>query len=134
VPGTGIYYRNSGTSNISFIGCCDKKKDSLLLSMKLHMKYLRSLEESDRVRKACLAYIRIWLKNFYPERPDIIAELEGVAKDLGEDLGVPRLRWKYTWLQKVFGYSAAKRAQTFLPQVKASFLRSWDRALFSFES
>ncbi|MGH9357242.1 MAG: glycosyltransferase family 2 protein, partial [Terriglobia bacterium] len=52
VPGTGIYYRATGSSQLSYVGNSDKKKDSLLLSMKLHIQYLRSLEESERVRKA----------------------------------------------------------------------------------
>src|SRR5215831_15342674 len=51
VPGTGIYYRNTRGKRISFIGISDKKKESLLLSMKLHVQYLRSLEDSERVRK-----------------------------------------------------------------------------------
>ena len=79
VPGTGIYYRASGPNSISFIGNSDKKKDSLLLSMKLHIQYLRSLEDSERVRKACLAYLQIWYPIFYPERPDIVAELQDLA-------------------------------------------------------
>src|SRR6266516_3827397 len=59
VPGTGIYYRASGANSVSFIGNSDKKKESLLFSMKLHIQYLRSLEQSERVRKASLAYIQL---------------------------------------------------------------------------
>ena len=48
-------------NRISYIGTSDnKKKDSLLLSMKLHIQYLRSLENSERVRKACLTYLQNW--------------------------------------------------------------------------
>src|SRR2546430_11727081 len=35
----------------------------------------RSLEDSERVRKACLNYLQTWYENFYPERPDLVAEL-----------------------------------------------------------
>ena len=48
----------------------------MLIAMKLHVQYLRSLEDSDRVRKACLTYLQTWYDNFYPERPDIVAELQ----------------------------------------------------------
>ncbi len=48
VPGTGIYYRATGGNRISFIGNSDKKKESLLLTMKLHIQYLRSLEDRFR--------------------------------------------------------------------------------------
>ena len=121
-------------SRISFIDNSDRKKDSLLLSMKLHIQYLRSLEDSDRVRKACLAYMQNWYPNFYPERPDIMAELQDLAGQLDGSLEVPRLRWKYVWLQKVFGYQTAKRAQSYFPELKAALMRSWDKALYQLET
>src|SRR5215472_7219393 len=110
VPETGIYYRASGANSVSFIGNSDKKKDSLLLSMKLHIQYLRSLEDSEGVRKACLAYIQTWHRNFYPERPDLVEEAQQLAAMVGGRLEVPKLSWKYLWIQKLFGFAAAKRA------------------------
>jgi glycosyltransferase involved in cell wall biosynthesis len=130
VPGTGIYYRARGSSQLSYVGNSDKKKESLLVSMKLHIQYLRSLEESDRVRKACLAYMQNWFGNFYPERPDLVAELQSLAVQLGGQLEPPRLRWKYAWMKPVFGRKAARRAQMALLQLKASCLRGWDKAMF----
>src|SRR5215475_9123549 len=110
VPGTGIYYRASGANQVSFIGNSDKKKDSLLLTIKLHIQYLRSLKDSEGVRKACLAYIQTWCYNFYPERPDLMQEAQQLAAMLGGRLEVPKLSWKYLWIQKLFGFTAAKRA------------------------
>jgi glycosyltransferase involved in cell wall biosynthesis len=133
ISGTGIYYRASGMNSISFIGKSDKKKDSLLLSMKLHMQYLRSLEDSERVRKACLAYMQLWFQFFYPERMDIVSELQGLAAQLQGHLEEPRLRWKYSWLRNIFGYQTAKSAQFFSPQFKAAALRNWDKALYHLE-
>ena len=66
VPGTGVFYRNSGSNSISYVGNSDKKKDSLLVSMKLHTQYLRSLEESERTRRACLTYLQTKSIHFYP--------------------------------------------------------------------
>jgi glycosyltransferase involved in cell wall biosynthesis len=133
VPGTGIYYRASGMSSISFIGNSDRKKDSLLLSMKLHIQYLRSLEDSERVRLACLNYLQTWLINFYPERPDIVKQVEELATSIGGQLNKPRLRWKYAWLRKILGYKKAKYAQHYFPHLKASLVRSWDKYLFNLE-
>jgi glycosyltransferase involved in cell wall biosynthesis len=127
VPGSRVFYRLSPSNRVSFIGTSDKKKDAMLLSMKLHVKYIRSLEESDRVRAACLAYLQNWLLSFYPERPDIVAELEKLAKELGGGLQVPALRGKYAWLKPLFGYRFAKRAQMLLPELKQSLIRSWDK-------
>jgi glycosyltransferase involved in cell wall biosynthesis len=130
VPGTGIYYRSSPSNRISYIGSSDRKKDSLLLAMKLHIKYIRSLEDSERVRRACVTYLQNWYHNFYPERPDIVAELQALAAELQGHLEAPRLRWKYAWMKSMFGWRAAKWAQNMLPQVKASLLRRCDKAIF----
>jgi hypothetical protein len=134
VPETGIFYRASPSNRISYIGNSDKKKASLLLSMKLHIQYLRSLEESERVREACLAYMQIWYESFYPSRPDLVAELQELAAELGGHLGPPHLRWKYAWIKPVFGWKAAKWAQTKIPEVKSSLVRRWDNAMFKLEA
>jgi hypothetical protein len=55
VPGTGIYYRASDSNSISFIGTSEKERDSLLLSMKTHIKLLRSLEGSPGAHQAHVA-------------------------------------------------------------------------------
>jgi glycosyltransferase involved in cell wall biosynthesis len=133
VPETGIYYRASGANRVSFIGNSDKKKDSLLLSMKLHIQYLRSLEDSERVRKACLAYIQIWYHNFYPERLDLVQEAQQLAAMLGSRLEIPKLSWKYLWIQKLFGFGAAKRVRYCWNHYKSFVMRSWDKALFRLE-
>ena len=133
VPRTGIYYRASGANSVSFIGNSDKKKDSLLLTMKLHIQYLRSLEDSERVRNACLAYIQTWYRNFYPERPDLMREAQQLAAMLGGRLEIPRLSWKYLWIQRLFGFVVAKRASQRWNHYKSSVMRSWDKALFRLE-
>ena len=102
----------------------------LFFSMKLHIQYLRSLEESDRVRKACLDYLQNFYVNFYPERPDLIAELQAIAAELGGRLEKPKLRWKYAWMKPIIGFKAAKRAQMTLPELKASLLGKWDKAMY----
>lgn len=134
VPGTGTFYRVTGSNRVSFIGNSDKKKDSLLLSMKLHIQYLRSLEDSERVRKACLTYLQNWYPIFYPERPDVVSELQSLAAQLQGRLEEPRLRSKYEWMRAVFGWKAAKWAQSALPQLKASCIRQCDKAIYRLEA
>jgi len=133
VPGTGMYYRATGGKQISYIGNSDKKKESLLLSMRLHIQYLRSLEESERVRKASLAYIQTWYRNFYPERADLVQEAQQLAAMLGGSLETPKLPWKYLWIQKLFGWRAAKQVRQRWNQYKLSVKRSWDKSLFLLE-
>jgi glycosyltransferase involved in cell wall biosynthesis len=134
VPETGMFYRVTPSSRLSSIGNSDRKKDAMLVSMKLHIQYLRLLEESERVRKACLTYIRNWYPNFYPDRPDIGAELQELATQLGGHLEAPRLNWKYGWMKPIFGSKATKWAQRTIPEFKASCVRSCDKAMFRLEA
>ena len=129
VPEAKVYYRSSGTSSLSYIGHSDKKRVAQMCSMKLHIKYLRSLEDSKRTRAACVKYLQNWLIFFYPERMDIVAQAEQLAGDLGGELKPPHLSWKYSWIRGIFGWPLAKRAQVMLPRVRSSFVRYWDLSL-----
>jgi glycosyltransferase involved in cell wall biosynthesis len=131
---TGIFYRITSTNRVSHIGDSNEKKNSLFRSMKLHIHYLRSLEDSERVRKACLTYMQNWSFNFYPERPDIIAELQNLAGELHGHLEVPSLRRKYDWIRPVFGWSTAKWAQSSLPHLKVSWIRQYDKTMYKLEN
>jgi glycosyltransferase involved in cell wall biosynthesis len=133
VPEARIFYRASDTNRISFIGNSNVKKNSLLRSMRLHLEYIRSLEESERVHKACLNYMQTWYDCFYPERPDIFPELQSLAAEMGGHLEVPCLGWKFAWMKPIFGWKVAKWARRVFPETKASLLRSWDKVMFEHE-
>jgi glycosyltransferase involved in cell wall biosynthesis len=134
VPGTGVYYRASGSHRVSYIGNSDKKKDSLLLAMKLQIQYIRSLEDSERVHKACLTYLQNWYPSFYPGRPDLIAEVKSLATALHGQLKEPVFRWKYAWLEPLFGRNAADWAQRVFPHIRHQFVRQCDKTLHKLES
>lgn len=129
-----VFYRVSSSQRVSYIGASDKKRGSLLRSMKLHIQYLRSMEESERVREACLTYLQTWSEHFYPDRPGMFAELQAMAQDLQGRVEPPTLRWKYAWMKPVFGAKAARWAQRVLPETKSWIERSWDRAMFTLEN
>jgi len=134
VPDARVYHRASGPKSLSYIGLSDRKLDAQWLSMQLQIGYLRSLEDSDRTRSACLQYLQNWLIYFYPERSEIVRQFEQTAKELGGELEVPGLSWKYSWIQKTFGWRMAKRARLFVPQVRRNMESSWDKMLFFVES
>lgn len=134
VSGTGVFYRTISTNRLSHIGNSNKKKDAMFHSMQLHVQYLRSMENSDRVRDACLTYLQNWYHNFYPDRPDIVAGLQSMAEELGGQLRAPRLRWKYAWMQPLFGWKVAQMAQSAIPQFKASCIRYCDRTIYRLEN
>lgn len=127
VPQAKVYYRISPSNRVSHIGLSDKKKDAMALSMQLHIECLRSMTQDKGVDEACLYYLRTWYPIFYPDRPDLMAELQRLAGELGGQLEEPRLRWKYAWMKPLFGWKAAKRAEMSLPQWKASLIRQYDK-------
>lgn len=134
VPGAKVYYRASGPSSLSYVGRSDRKVEALWRSMRLHISYLRSLEDSARVRAACLKYLQRLLIYFYPERLDIVKQAEQLARDLEGQLEAPGLSWKYSWIKATFGWRLAKHARMFLPSVRSSLRRSWDKTLFRIEN
>jgi glycosyltransferase involved in cell wall biosynthesis len=130
LPQAKTFYRRTGASRLSYIGRSSKKLEAQFLSNELQVGYARAYEDSDRVRAACLAFVQRWLICFYPDRPDLVQQSQRLAADLGSRLEVPRLTWKYAWIQKIFGWTTAKRAQLVYNQFKSSVLSSWDAALF----
>jgi len=134
VPEAKVYYRASGTGSLSYIGNSDRKREAQWVSMQLHIRYLRSLDDSATARAACVKFLQNWMEFFYPERLDIFGQAEEMAKTLGGQLEAPRLSWKYSWIRALFGWRFARRAQLFLRNLRWSLVRWWDKTLFRIEN
>ncbi|HTR22501.1 MAG TPA: glycosyltransferase family A protein [Terriglobales bacterium] len=134
VPETGIFYRQSTSRRVSYIGDSDEKKESLVRSMKFHIRCLLSLEDTERTRKACLTYLQNWYHQFYGGRADLAEELQGMAAELGGSLQKPQLGWKYAWMKPILGWEKTKWAQTVFPELKASCIRQWDKTMYRLEN
>jgi len=124
-----VFYRITASNRLSHIGRSDKKMEAQFLGMKLQIGYLRAMEDNERARRTCVNYLQTWLHNFYPNRPDLVEQAKQLAVALGGTLRTPKLPWKYAWIQKLFGWNAAKATQLLYNQYKSSVLRAWDRAL-----
>jgi glycosyltransferase involved in cell wall biosynthesis len=133
VKSSRVYYRSVGTNRLSYIGTSDKKRNQLWMSMQLHMKYLRSLDDSPTSRSACIQYLQNWQFHFYPDRMDLVKQSEGLAREFGGELHVPSLAWKYSWIQMLFGWSMAKRATHLFRTFNRAVVRSFDKLLFKIE-
>lgn len=127
------YYRSVGTTSLSWALRSNQKLESLWRSIQLHIRYLRSLEDSERVRAACLTYLQNYVIDFYPERLDIVEQMYRAAKDLGGQLSPPRLSWKYSWIKALFGWDSATRAQLLVPNLKWLAARYWDKIAYQLE-
>jgi glycosyltransferase involved in cell wall biosynthesis len=133
VPQSRAYYRSTPSSRLSHIGRSNKKRESLFLAMQLQIDHLRSLDDGERSRAACVNYLQTWLPTFYPERPDLVQEAQQLAASLGGRLSLPKISWKYAWIETLFGIAAAKHAQLSYNQVKSAALRAWDRMMYALE-
>jgi glycosyltransferase involved in cell wall biosynthesis len=134
VPTARVYYRGFRSSSLAYVGRSNRKREALWLSMQLHIGYLRSLEDTPRIREACLTYLQRNLVNFYPERADIVTQAEKLAADLGGQLQPPNLSWKYSWIKSAFGWTAAKNVSLEMRKIRWSSEKLLDRAMCQFQS
>jgi GT2 family glycosyltransferase len=134
VPEAKVYYRIAGPGSLSDTGRSERKMEALFLSTQMHIECLRSMEDSERVRRAAVKYLQSSLPFFYPERPDIIDRAARLAAGLGGQLQSPHLSWKYVCLETAFGWRLARRAQLFARHTKVSLAQHWDKALYRLEN
>ena len=134
VPRARVYYRRPRTESLSYMGASGRKRDALWLSMKLHVGYLRSMDDCSRARTAGVKYLQNFLVQLYPERPDLAAQAQELARELGGHLEIPQFSWKYAWINRFFGWRVARQVQRSIPRIKWSLLRNWDRLLQIFST
>ena len=125
-PAGKVYYRLTRVGTWGDLDNSRRKLEAHWLAMKLHIKYLRSVEDGDRARAACVNYLQNWLQYFHPEQRDLIGEFDELARELGGTLHAPRISWKHAWFRKIFGLKFARWAQAHYNQCKLSILIRWD--------
>lgn len=125
-----VFYRQVCCNRVSHVGRSNPKLEAQWASMQLHIRYLLSLEDSERTRAACVKYLQRYLQYFAPERVDLANELRARAISLGGRLNKPKLSWKYVPVQKIFGLSFAKELQDRYNSLKSSVIGEWDRLLW----
>ena len=134
VPDAKVYYRAFRFDSLSYIGRFPHKIEAHWASMKLHIKYVRSLGDDSRARAACLQFIRDSMIYFYPESPRVVEEARSLGRELGGDLGDPPLTWRYAWIRVLFGWNATKFAQRLIRRIRWGIVRKIDYLLFCREN
>jgi glycosyltransferase involved in cell wall biosynthesis len=127
VPGSKVYYRQPRAGSVSYIGASNSKRDALWLSMKLHIGYLRSMDDSQRARDACVKYMQNCLTIFHPERPDLVRRAQDLAVELGGCLGTPGYPPKYVLIDNLFGWRIARYTQRSVQLARRWILRNYDK-------
>jgi glycosyltransferase involved in cell wall biosynthesis len=133
VPDARIYYRITGGASLSYVGESDRKLEAQFLSCKLHVDYVLALADDERSRAACVTYLQKYMAMFFERRPDIVTEMQVLAARLGGELQPPSFPWKYAWIQRLFGWSAAARSRRVYNNVKGRSLRFVDKMIFDLE-
>lgn len=129
-PNAKSYYRQLNLSSVSR-DISDTACRSLLLSLGLCFGHLRTLEDSERTRRACLNHLQTWYSYFYPEKSELLPEVHALAGELGGTLRTPELSWKYYPVMKILGWKAAKKMMAVSRRSKATALQGWDRMLYA---
>jgi len=128
VRGAKTFYRATGPGSLSSVDNSNKKMESAWLSIRLHIRCVRHLEESERTKKAALTFLHTWFSMFDPYRPDILEQMEELAQSLGGKIKrlhlIEPLRWKFAWMEDVFGRRFAYWAQKRIPGLKHSAIQS----------
>ena len=129
IPGARVYYRRSGSNQLSFMGYSNKKIEAHLYGIELQIRQLIGVDNSARARAACVKCLQTWLPYYYPNRMDVVEKAQKLAAELGGKLETPRLRAKYSWLVPIVGHARAKRMQVLMPQIKGKVVTTYDKAL-----
>jgi glycosyltransferase involved in cell wall biosynthesis len=130
VPAARCFCRKGSFGSISnSLSLNNRKLDSLYSSICRHIQRLRSLEDSPRTRAACRNHLQRVASYFYPDRPDLLRQLQDLATELGGNLDLAKIRPKYRWVQGVFGLRFARRALRTRAAVETLLRRHWERLL-----
>lgn len=129
VEGSRAYYRQSGFNQLSRSNS-EKACKSLLLSIKLCIQHLRSMEDSQRTRKASLAFLQSQWPFHYLEKFGQREEIKKLALELGGELMEPKLSWKEGLMNKIFGQIMGREIVTALRKMRFATAVQWDKLLF----
>ena len=125
------YYRQWGFSQVSR-NTSEDAYNSLLLATRLSIECLRSLEDSERTRRASLIFLQRECQDFYPDHSDLLTETNALAFELGGQLMVPSVGWKLEVMRRLFGWKMAKKVMTTARKLRLAGAIKWDEMSYRF--
>jgi glycosyltransferase involved in cell wall biosynthesis len=129
VQNARCYYREWSFGQISK-NTTEEACRSVFLAAKLSIQCLRSLEDTERTRKASLTFLQRKCEYFYPDHGDLLKEANNLAFELGGRLVVPTLGWKFEVIRKLFGWKMAKKVVTIGRKLKLVAVVKRDEMLY----
>lgn len=128
VPESKSFYRQVNVNSLSNT-FTHKSRESLFLSLELCYRCLLALENSEKTRTAAFQHLQICLINFYPEESELLIKIFELARELGGDLTVPKLQFKYTVIKELLGWKVAKNLIFEVPRFKKKVYGHYDALL-----
>ena len=132
VPEAEAYYRVGNLGSLSN-GRTQRAMESLLLAMELSIGHLRSLEDSERTRKACVKFIQHTLLSYYSNEYGIMERAEKLANCLGGTSRAPDVGWKIAISRDLLGFKNTLKVINLKRRFAAKAHRSLDYVLFKLE-
>lgn len=108
-----------------------KALESDFLSRALCIKHLRSLEDSERTRKACVMLLRGGINYYYPKHISIVSRAIDLAREMGGELAAPVFNWRYSAATKLLGFDLASRIRRLWQATKLSTIIGYDKLLYN---
>jgi PST family polysaccharide transporter len=133
VPSAKVYYRAFRFNSLSYIGRFPERIEAHWMSMKLHISYLRSFGDDCRIDEACLQYLCDSLMYFFPDSPHIVQQADEMAASFGGQPLRPKLSWKYSWIERLFGSVVTRPTQDFVRKTRWYSARKLDLLLSQVE-
>jgi glycosyltransferase involved in cell wall biosynthesis len=129
VHGAKSYYRigNFGSQGMNR---SIKALESLLLSMELSFKVLKSMEDSERTRNSCLKFLQSRVIDYFPDNYEIMAKAEKLARELGGILIRPEDSLKLYGTEKILGWRKKIMRTNIARKIKKSVLRNIDKLIY----
>lgn len=129
VPEARYYYRQSGFNQVSRQNS-EKAHSSMILSRKLSIQNLRSLENSERTRRASVIYLQRLYGHLYPNKVELLNDLEALAVELGGKLTASSAGWKLKVIRNFFGWKTAKKVIISGRKLRLAMTVKWDEILY----
>ena len=129
VPEARSYYRRSSPKSVSG-GLSGKAKESEFLSKTLCINYLRSLEDSEKTRKACLLFLQNGFGYHHMKQASIEQGARSLAKELGGELVPPAPKSRLRLARAVLGKSLAEKTRRLIWVLKVLIKANWDKLLY----
>ncbi len=102
------YYRIGNIGSLSW-GMSEKASESIFLSISQCIDHLRSLEDSEKTRAACLKFLHNKLLFFYPDKQEILIKINNLADVLGGTISCPPESRKFSVVRRIAGWKLAKK-------------------------